>query len=934
MQVTLNRFKDYIDYGLLIALVIPIFAIMPLLTHAGLPNTADGPAHLMRQVELNQAWSQGDFYIRWGADLAFGYGMPIFNYTPPILYQLTQIIHLTGLPLDESMKVFLILDFLLYSVGMFLFARRIFGPYPALVAAAVHVYAPYRLREGYIQGSYGQFNALALYSVILWAFHGLITDGRPRYLVAAALSLAGLLLSHNISALHFVPLLAAYILLLLFTEKPEIRNSKLETLKQVLIAGLLGLGLAAIYWLPAIGERHYIQLEKITQGFFDFRQNFLSLSELIALPLPLDLAAINPEFPLSLGLAQIVAALAGITALLIFGFKWGRGQLSRPYISRLFSSSRFAHSIFFAIFFVVFIFLALPYSQIIWEITPLLELTEFPWRLLGPAIFCASILAAAAISIVNEQLSINNEKFNLFIVDCSLIIVIALNGYYLYPSQFIPWGTPTPSDTFAYEVTTGAIGTNSAAEMLPRWVQQPPQPDTLWPDYKAKRSPQKLDPTSLPPGATVEYISQRAESQTFRIDTPQEFVATLRTLYWPGWRLYLNEQPIPFKITKNTGLIQTTIPPGQHILTLQLESTPLRTVSLWLTLLSFAILIAIIIYHSVVKKGVRIAIRTPLQSTLPKPKTRNLKPETHIKPYFFVITTALLISTYLLSRPLAPLFTLQSDPNAPEPADQIMQVDFADQIRLVGVDELPQVIEKPTEGETSLNATLYWRALQELDTDYAVFLHLDAPNGQTFATVDEVNPENIPTHSWPPGLYLRNPLQLKIPANVPPIRYEITTGVYNRETGERLPIQPSQTNSFSLGYAWLTNPQADTFSPALASFGPHITLHQAELTGNTLTLLWQTSEVIEQNYTIFIHVLDNQGNLLNQADGVPFDGLYPLPHWLPGQLIEDTRLLDLSGQPQMLAIGIYDPATGQRLPAFDSSGQPLPDNSFVLTVTP
>jgi hypothetical protein len=55
---------------------------MPLLTHAGLPNTADGPAHLMRQVELNQAWQQGTFYLRWGADLALGHGMPIFNYTP------------------------------------------------------------------------------------------------------------------------------------------------------------------------------------------------------------------------------------------------------------------------------------------------------------------------------------------------------------------------------------------------------------------------------------------------------------------------------------------------------------------------------------------------------------------------------------------------------------------------------------------------------------------------------------------------------------------------------------------------------------------------------------------------------------------------------------------------------------------------------------
>ena len=76
---------------LLSALILPLLAIMPLLTHAGLPNTADGPVHLMRQVELNQAWQQGNFYPRWGTDLALGHGMPIFSYAPPLLYQLTSL---------------------------------------------------------------------------------------------------------------------------------------------------------------------------------------------------------------------------------------------------------------------------------------------------------------------------------------------------------------------------------------------------------------------------------------------------------------------------------------------------------------------------------------------------------------------------------------------------------------------------------------------------------------------------------------------------------------------------------------------------------------------------------------------------------------------------------------------------------------------------
>ncbi|HXW00971.1 MAG TPA: DUF6541 family protein, partial [Anaerolineae bacterium] len=292
-----------LDYGLLLALILPLFAIMPLLTHAGLPNTADGPAHLMRQVELDRAWQEGNFYPRWGTDLAFGHGMPIFSYAPPALYQLTQLFHLTGLPLDEAMKAVLIFDFLLYSLGMFLFTRRLFGPRPALLAAALYVYAPYRLREAYIQGNYGQFTGLAFYPLTFWAFHGLITTGRTRYLLAAAFTLAGLLFSHNISYMLFAPMLAAYLLFLLGLTASEARkrrgeeakpDSKLSILPAspfihrltlVIAAGLLGFGLAAIFWLPAFGERHEIQLEGITQGFFDFRENFIALSEFFSPPL-------------------------------------------------------------------------------------------------------------------------------------------------------------------------------------------------------------------------------------------------------------------------------------------------------------------------------------------------------------------------------------------------------------------------------------------------------------------------------------------------------------------------------------------------------------------------------------------------------------------------------------------------------------------------
>jgi hypothetical protein len=774
-----------------------------------------------------------------------------------------------------------------------------------------------------------------------------------RYLVAAALSLAGLLLSHNISALHFAPLLAAYLIFILLlttyratshrvalsdnsaeatAKNPPARalglasrsiSTLLAPLWRVTLAAFLGLGLAAVYWLPALVERQYVQFEKITQGFFDFRQNFLRLADLVAWPLPLDLAAINPEFPLSLGPAQLVLAAAGITVLMVWSVKILRQSGGESGIVWQFSNPAVAHSAFFAIIFFAFIYLTQASSTRIWEVVPLLELTEFPWRLLGPAIFCASVLAATALLGLNNLFSISSEKIESLLLNGLVLLVIGLNGYYLYPSQFIPWGTPTPADAFAYEVTTGAIGTNSAAEMLPRWVTQLPEADVLWPDYVAGRPPQKLDPTSLPPGATVEPIAHLAESDTLQVDTPQPFVATLFSLYWPGWQVYLDGQRLPVRIATETGLIQATIPAGRHTLTIKLEPTPVRSVGLWLSLLSAAVLAALVLY-GVVRKSARGAGPPARpdergQNASSAGPSRKIRPALRLTWRTFTMTSIVLLATYLLARPLEPWFTVRSEPDRPQPADRKLQVDFADQIRLVGADELPQTIQLAASGETSLNAVLYWRALQDLDTNYAVFLHLDAPNGLTVATVDEANPANIPTASWPPGLYLRNPLQLNLPADLPPIRYNVTTGIYDRSSGERLPIQDGEINSFNLGPVWLTGPQTGSVPPLLASFGPQISLHGADLTDEKLTLLWQTSGPIAQDYRIFVHVLDDMGNLLSQSDGVPYDDLYPLTSWQP---------------PHAVAIGIYDPASGQRLPAVGAGGELLAHDRIVLTVFP
>ena len=924
------------DSVLIVALLLALFAIAPLLTHAGLPNTADGPAHLMRQVELNEAWQAGILYPRWAPDLALGHGMPLFNYAPPLLYHTTQLLHLSALPLDAAMKGSVILAMLLYSAGMYLFARDLFGPKAALLAAAVYLYAPYRLREAFIQGNYGQFWGLAFYPLILWAFHKLILTNRRRDIIPAALALAGLILSHNISSMLFAPLFGAYLIFdLRFTiydiqwrgtianRKSQIVNRLAGSpLPKILLAIGLGLGVSAFFWLPAFGEKDLIRLSGITSGFFDFRHNFISLRELLALPRPLDLSAINPYYPLSLGAAQWMLALLSLllTAILMLAKKIQGNFFIRQ-------------AVFWGAVFFFYAFMTLPASQWVWETVPLVALTEFPWRMLGPAILAAALLAGLGLRLLERW----GHKAAWWGLAIGLAFTIGANLVYLVPDQFIRWGTPTPADAFAYEVSSGAIGTTSTGEFLPRWAESFPAPETLAEDYAAGRLPRKIAaPTGdhrPPKGVTQQTLKYTARETIIAVSSPAPFTADLLALYWPFWRVQLRQDeqllkeyaPDEIEITRPDGLLRVELPAGSYQVHLLRAASPIRRAAAALSALALLALIGL----AGVSWFKRAAFLLP---------TENISPPRHslsaIRHSPFAILSLVLILAAALLQVAAPLFRVQSPPNTVYRVQQPLQVDFADQIRLLGVDLPPQTISPGNE----ISLTAYWRALQKLDTNYAVFLHLDAPNGQTIAAVDQSHPNNIPTANWPPSLYLRNPLTLRVPAEALPIRYSLRVGLYNPQTGQRLPLPDGSGDAFTVGQVWVepTSPPAPP-KGYVARFGDSIRLLSAEYdpSAQTITLLWQSDAPIQEDYSIFLHLFDASGALIGQADGVPYHNLYPPSAWLPGQIVEDTRPIGdaiLNTQLGQFAVGMYNPLTGNRLQAKDSNNAPLPDNALFLNV--
>jgi hypothetical protein len=95
-----------------------------------------------------------------------------------------------------------------------------------------------------------------------------------------------------------------------------------------------------------------------------------------------------------------------------------------------------------------------------------------------------------------------------------------------------------------------------------------------------------------------------------------------------------------------------------------------------------------------------------------------------------------------------------------------------------------------------------------------------------------------------------------------------------------------------------------------------------------VVLWWRTLRRPDKDYTVFVHLLDAQGEMIKQFDKLPLNDFYPMRAWPPGIDQRDDYPLyirpsaDLGGA--WLAIGLYDHRTAQRLPV-SRDGVPVGD---------
>lgn len=104
--------------------------------------------------------------------------------------------------------------------------------------------------------------------------------------------------------------------------------------------------------------------------------------------------------------------------------------------------------------------------------------------------------------------------------------------------------------------------------------------------------------------------------------------------------------------------------------------------------------------------------------------------------------------------------------------------------------------------------------------------------------------------------------------------------------------------------------------PAAIPLTAHGPLQAGEVV--RLDVTWQALQPFTEDWKVFVHLVDANGQLLAQFDGQPREGAYPTSHWIPGELIKDSYPLLMPATappgPYRVFVGLYNEVTGARLP--------------------
>ena len=267
------------------------------------------------------------------------------------------------------------------------------------------------------------------------------------------------------------------------------------------------------------------------------------------------------------------------------------------------------------------------------------------------------------------------------------------------------------------------------------------------------------------------------------------------------------------------------------------------------------------------------------------------------------------------------------------PMDSHVGIDLLPDLRLVGY-SLSQRELRPGDRFT---LSVIWSALAEMSRDQQLELTLQR-GGDIWARTLVSPAAGYGTSLWHAGEVLRGQYDLVVDAEMPPGEYAVRAALLDSSPG---------TEALVLDRVVVSGRQRLFEAPSHAHesgarFGNQVTLIGYDIASEgvkggdalPLALVWRADGRMDESYTVFVHLIDDQSKVWGQQDNPPMNGTYPTLGWVPGEFVVDEYAVlvqqDAPAGNYSIEVGLYSADTGRRLPCVDANGTELDGDRVIL----
>lgn len=516
-----------------VIILISLLGLWPFFNH-GYFTSHDGEWMVIRFSAFHQTLRSGQFPVRYVERLNNNYGYPVLNFLYPLPFYLSEIPKIVGFNFVDSVKVTFVISTLVSVLAMYWALSQYFTSSASLAGSILYLYAPYRFVDLYVRGSIGENMAFAIVPFILGSIFK-ISKNKQIYFPVLSIAVALLVVAHNVIAILFIPL---FILLTFTTSKKNFFKS--------LAFIIIGILISSYFWMPALLDLQFVRLSQIKVS--EATDHLIPFSKLIYSTWGYG-ANPSQEGGFSAQIGILSAAIFLTTLYLSI-----KSKQKNLFINNL------------IVIFLLSIYFISPLSFYVWKNIPIVDIIQFPWRILSLIVFTTAIFSAYTIDKVGKS-------YLWILLVCAAIISTIM---YTKPNLFVQRG-----EGF---YTTNESSTTVKDEYLPLWVKENP----------ASRANEKV---TIPEGSQIIEKNISTLRYSLTMESKQDSSMQINTIYFPGFNAKLDGKNVPIDYHNSNGLIQIKLPKGTHNVIINFGKTPVHLASEIISLIALTLVGVLLLYE-------------------------------------------------------------------------------------------------------------------------------------------------------------------------------------------------------------------------------------------------------------------------------------------------------------------------------------------------